>query len=536
MSPTTHVSEPEAGGHEGPLAELELAIWREAGRHLDVGESLERMLPLLRAGLRVESIAVLRIELEAGRGRAETMGRAGRVMTGLPAGRVELEREAITTLRALAAARHPTTWATGDVAHPPRRAAVEGRIAAAVLFDDSEIAGLALLELRDAVDEEARESIARLCDPLAAALANDRRLHTIERLRAAAEADNRALLSRLSRRSIVDGIVGEEAGLRLVMERVAQVAQTDVPVLLLGETGSGKEVIARAIHERSARREGPMVRVNCGAIPAELIDSELFGHEKGAFTGAIATKQGWFERADGGTLLLDEVGELSLPAQVRLLRILQEGTLERVGGPRTLHVDVRIVAATHRDLHQMVEDGSFREDLWYRLSVFPLRLPPLRERLEDLPQLVSHFAARAGTRLGGSPLVPTSEDLSLLAAYPWPGNVRELGAVIERAAILGHGKHLETAAALGAVVRPPRPSLPAAAPRAATTPVSAEETSDTIDTLDVAMKKHIAKALRATRGRIEGPRGTAAVLGINPHTLRSRMRKLGLDWSQFREG
>ncbi|MBN8612416.1 MAG: sigma 54-interacting transcriptional regulator, partial [Deltaproteobacteria bacterium] len=302
-----------------------------------------------------------------------------------------------------------------------------------------------MLELRDAVDDEARESLARLCDPFAAALANDRRLHTIERLRAAAEADNRALLSRLSRRSIVDGIVGEEAGLRLVMERVAQVAQTDVPVLLLGETGSGKEVVARAIHERSARREGPMVRVNCGAIPAELIDSELFGHEKGAFTGAIATKQGWFERADGGTLLLDEVGELSLPAQVRLLRILQEGTLERVGGPRTLHVDVRIVAATHRDLHQMVEDGSFREDLWYRLSVFPLRLPPLRERLEDLPQLVSHFAARAGTRLGGSPLVPTSEDLSLLAAYPWPGNVRELGAVIERAAILGHGKHLETA-------------------------------------------------------------------------------------------
>ncbi len=540
MSQVTHESSAhDPSESQGPLAELELAIWREAGRHLDVGESLERMLPLLRAGLRVESIAVLRIELEAGRGRAETMGRAGRAMTGLPAGRVELEREAISTLRALAAARHPTTWATGDVAHPPRRAAAEGRIAAAVLFDESEIAGLALIEFRDAVDDEARESIARLTDPLAAALANDRRLHTIERLRAAAEADNRALLSRLSRRSIVDGIVGEEAGLRLVMERVAQVAQTDVPVLLLGETGSGKEVIARAIHERSSRREGPMVRVNCGAIPAELIDSELFGHEKGAFTGAIASKQGWFERADGGTLLLDEVGELSLPAQVRLLRILQEGTLERVGGPRTLHVDVRIVAATHRDLHQMVEDGSFREDLWYRLSVFPLRLPPLRERLEDLPQLVSHFAARAGTRLGGSPLVPTTEDLSLLASYPWPGNVRELGAVIERAAILGHGKHLETAAALGAGTRTSaRSSLAPTAPRAAAPTVDDEAKSSdpsAIDTLDEAMKKHIAKALRATRGRIEGSRGTAAVLGINPHTLRSRMRKLGLEWSQFRE-
>jgi transcriptional regulator with GAF, ATPase, and Fis domain len=307
--------------------------------------------------------------------------------------------------------------------------------------------------------------------------------------------------------------------------------------LLLGETGSGKEVIARAIHERSARREGPMVRVNCGAIPAELIDSELFGHEKGAFTGAIAAKQGWFERADGGTLLLDEVGELSLPAQVRLLRILQEGTLERVGGARTLHVDVRIVAATHRDLHRMVEDGSFREDLWYRLSVFPLRLPSLRERLEDLPPLVSHFAARAGVRLGGAPLVPTSEDLALLASYDWPGNVRELGAVIERAAILGHGKRLETAAALGAVSRPSsaRASLSPAPAPAAGHHATTQESSGEIDTLDEAMKKHIALALRATRGRIEGPRGTAAVLGINPHTLRSRMRKLGLDWSLFRE-
>jgi transcriptional regulator with GAF, ATPase, and Fis domain len=529
------VSERSSDPTEPVMDGLELAIWREAGRHLDVGESLERMLPILRRGLRVEAIAVVRLELEAGRGRAETMGHAGRAMTGLPPGRVELEREAITTLRALAAAGHPTAWATADVAHPPRRASAEGRIAAAILFDEAEISGLAVIELHDAVDDDAREAIARLTEPLSAALANDRRLHTIDRLRAAAEADNRALLSRLSRRSIVDGIVGEEAGLRLVMERVAQVAQTDVPVLLLGETGSGKEVVARAIHERSARHDGPMVRVNCGAIPAELIDSELFGHEKGAFTGAVAAKQGWFERADGGTLLLDEVGELSLPAQVRLLRILQEGTLERVGGARTLHVDVRIVAATHRDLHQMVEDGSFREDLWYRLSVFPLRLPPLRDRLEDLPPLVSHFASRAGVRLGGAPLVPTSEDLALLASYDWPGNVRELGAVIERAAILGHGKRLETAAALGAVARPSSARASLAPSSTTSRHVPREESRDAIETLEQAMKKHIALALRATHGRIEGPRGTAAVLGINPHTLRSRMRKLGLDWSQFRD-
>jgi transcriptional regulator with GAF, ATPase, and Fis domain len=223
---------------------------------------------------------------------------------------------------------------------------------------------------------------------------------------------------------------------------------------------------------------------------------------------------------------------------VRLLRILQEGTLERVGGTRTLHVDVRIVAATHRDLHQMVEDGTFREDLWYRLGVFPLRLPPLRERIEDLPALAAHFAARAGVRLGGAPLVPTQEDLALLASYDWPGNVRELGAVIERAAILGHGKKLETSAALGAGARSRAPRTSAAPPatsaRASDTPTTALD-PNAIDTLDEAMRKHIALALEATRGRIEGPRGCAALLGINPHTLRSRMRKLGVKWDAFRK-
>jgi hydrogenase-4 transcriptional activator len=516
---------------------LELALWREAGRHLDVTESLERMLPQMRTRLGVDGVALMRLELggRGARGKAETIGAAGKAIVGVPAGRVELEREAVTALRALASARYPTVWLTGDPTRPPKRASSEGRIAAGVLFgDDEEITGLALIALHEPVDEEAREVIAGLLEPLAAALANDVRLHTIDRLREAAEAENRALLSRLSRRSIVDGIVGEDAGLKPLMERVAQVAPTAVPVLLLGETGSGKEVIARAIHERSPRHEGPMVRVNCGAIPPDLIDSELFGHEKGAFTGAIATKQGWFERADGGTLLLDEVGELSLPAQVRLLRIVQEGTLERVGGSRTLHVDVRIVAATHRDLHQMVEDGSFREDLWYRLSIFPLRLPALRDRPEDLPALVAHFAARAGHRLGGAPLSATAGDLALLGAYPWPGNVRELSTVIERAAILGHGKKLETAAALGAGLR--AASLPAARPRAdASEPPASLPEPEANDTLDEAMRKHIARVLDATHGRIEGPYGAAVRLGINPHTLRSRMRKLGVKWASFRE-
>jgi len=327
-------------------------------------------------------------------------------------------------------------------------------------------------------------------------------------------------------------VIGASAGLEPVMERVQKVAPTDAPVLVLGETGSGKEVIARAIHARSRRASGPVVRVNCGAIPPELVDSELFGHERGAFTGAVGTRKGWFERADGGTLFLDEIGELPRAAQVRLLRVLQESTIERVGGHETLHVDVRIVAATHRHLESMVVDGSFREDLWYRLSVFPIRLPALRERLEDLPALAAHFAEHAGKRLGGPGLTPTAADIELLCGYSWPGNVRELAAVIERAAILGNGKRLELAAALGGpLVKPPsRP--PAAEPPP---PALFGRDEEEIVTLDEATAAHIRRALAARGGRIEGPFGAARLLGINPHTLRARMRKLGIEWSRFRE-
>jgi len=368
--------------------------------------------------------------------------------------------------------------------------------------------------------------MSELIAPLTTAVRLEEERETEHRLREALEADRRALLQRLDRDDVADSIVGADSGLREVMLRVEQVAPTDAPVLLLGETGSGKEVVARAIHSRSRRSRGPIVRVNCGAIPAGLIDSELFGHEKGSFTGAITTRKGWFERADGGTLFLDEVAELPLDAQVRLLRILQDGVFERVGAQRAHRVDVRIVAATHRNLREMVAQGTFREDLWYRMSVFPIEIPPLRSRPEDIPALGTHFASRAGMRLGGGALALTTDDIDLLLAYPWPGNVRELASVIERATILGDGKRLHLAAALG-----PVPSgEPADRPRG----VPMED--PTILPLEQAMARHIERALRATGGRIEGRGGAAALLRINPHTLRARMRKLGIDWSRFRDG
>jgi transcriptional regulator with GAF, ATPase, and Fis domain len=331
-------------------------------------------------------------------------------------------------------------------------------------------------------------------------------------------------------------VVGEERGLRAVMELVVRAAPADVPILITGETGSGKEVVARAIHERSSRAAGPIIRVNCGAIPTELVDSELFGHEKGSFTGAVAVRKGWFERADSGTLFLDEIGELTPAAQVRLLRVLQDGTFERVGGQKTLSANVRIVAATHRELSAMVAAGQFRRDLWYRLSVFPIHLPPLRERLEDIGQFATHFAEQAGRRLFGAALEPTREDLALLEAHTWPGNVRELAAVIERAALLGEGRVLAVAAALDAappVEDPPRAPmlLPLldAAPASELPPAEAG-----IRTLEEVIVEHIERALASVGGRIEGPCGAAELLGINPHTLRARMRKLGIDWARFR--
>jgi transcriptional regulator with GAF, ATPase, and Fis domain len=312
---------------------------------------------------------------------------------------------------------------------------------------------------------------------------------------------------------------------------VHQVARSTAPVLILGETGSGKEVIARALHARSARAFGPFIRVNCGALPTDLIDSELFGHERGAFTGAMSARRGWFEQAHGGTLLLDEIGELTLAAQVRLLRVLQDGMLQRVGSEAPLEVDVRVVAATHRDLTEMVRRGAFREDLWYRIAVFPIVLPPLRDHTGDIPAMAQHFARRAAARFGVPLRMPAAADIAELMAYSWPGNVRELAAVIDRACLLGQGSRLDVRRALGGP-NPLAPTAPAPAPMPATAVASS---AAAIEPLDVAMRAHIERALAATFGRVDGPHGAARVLRINPHTLRARMRKLGIDRRRFRE-
>ena len=303
-------------------------------------------------------------------------------------------------------------------------------------------------------------------------------------------------------------IVGESPALKRVLSQVETVAPTDSSVLVLGETGTGKEVIARAIHDLSPRRERTFVKVNCAAIPTGLLESELFGHEKGAFTGAIAQKVGRFELAHRGTLFLDEVGDIPLELQPKLLRVLQEKEFERLGGTRTLHVDVRVVAATNRDLTQMVEDRLFRSDLYYRLNVFPIVVPPLRERAEDIPLLVRYFAQKHARRMDRHIETIPAEEMEALTRYHWPGNVRELENLIERAVILSRGPALH--------VPLPEDRLSGEAPAAS--PV----------TLEAAEREHILRALRDTNWVIAGPSGAAARLGMKRTTLQSRMAKLGI--------
>lgn len=517
-------------------SQLLLDIWREACRHIEIDEFLRTVSPSLVRHAPIEQVIVRRFDRETG--SLITVAAAPP-----PDGENALgERHDYSAVDFKQLLR----WGASDriVTRGKRLTGILGLLVpegietdviAVPLSRETEASGVLLLFGRAGREFEQGhlELAEKLREPFAVALENDRRVHEMATLRDAAVADRGSLLRRLGRKELLEDIVGERTGLRLVMDRVGLVAGSDVPVLILGETGTGKEVIARAIHTRGPRHDGPFIRVNCGAIPSELIDSQLFGHERGSFTGADQKRQGWFERADQGTLLLDEIGELPLDAQVRFLRVLQDGAVERVGGTQPVHVNVRIIAATHRDLAQMVREGRFREDLWYRLAVFPILMPPLRDRKDDIPDLANHFAERAAVRFGLPVNTPTEQDLKLLRAYDWPGNIREFGAVIDRAAILGNGQSLEIAKSLGFGAAPP----PSTLNRTETNPTvgsPSATSSDRFPTLDEAMIEHIRRALEMTEGQVEGRRGAAALLGINPHTLRARMRKHGLDWSEFR--
>ena len=313
-------------------------------------------------------------------------------------------------------------------------------------------------------------------------------------------------------------LIGGSVAMAELRQELRDAAASDLTVLLLGETGTGKGVAAELLHAWSRRRERPFVPVNCGALQDNLVDSELFGHEQGAFTGAVRRREGKFQVADRGTLFLDEIGDLALASQTRLLRVLQERCIERVGGTQSVPVDVRVVAATHRDLERGVGEGTFREDLFYRLSVFPVRVPSLRERREDIPELVQHFLALAAAGAGAAAPSVTDEAMARLLAYGWPGNVRQLEHVLQRAVVLARGEPIGTAHLDGV------PAVPGGDAGAA----QAGPGAPTILPLAEYERRYLVRVLEHTNGVIHGQRGAALLLGLKPTTLRSRMEKLGI--------
>jgi formate hydrogenlyase transcriptional activator len=353
--------------------------------------------------------------------------------------------------------------------------------------------------------------------PIAAAVANSLAYEEIARLKNRLEEENLVLREELDERSMFEEIIGSSGALRQVLARVERVARTDSTVLITGETGTGKELIAHAIHRRSRRESRSLITVNCAALPETLIASELFGHEKGAFTGALQRRMGRFELASGGSIFLDEVGELPAEIQVALLRVLQEGEFERVGGTQTLRTDARVIAATNRDLSAAVSAGEFRQDLFYRLNVFPIDVPPLRERRQDIPILVEYFTRRYAARIGKRFQAIEKKAMDFLLSYAWPGNVRELQNVIERAAILSDGDTLRVEESALA----PGPRL-------------AEAGGSLVAGVEEHERQIIESVLAQTQGRISGPSGAAVRLGVASTTLESKIRRLGIDKHRYR--
>jgi formate hydrogenlyase transcriptional activator len=345
-----------------------------------------------------------------------------------------------------------------------------------------------------------------------------RALLEVERLKDQLQAENLYLREEVRLAREFGEIIGESESFKLALSQAEQVAPTDASVLITGETGTGKELLAHAIHNLSARKERSLVMVDCATLPASLIESELFGHEKGAFTGATTARSGRFELADRATIFLDEIGELPLELQTKLLRVLQEGEFERLGSSRTIKVDVRVIAATNRDLEEAVKRGSFRADLYYRLNVFPIRMPPLRERREDIGMLAKFFVQQINQKLGKRVAGIPDEVLEAMEQYAWPGNVRELKNVIERAVILTRGNKLQLPEEL---VR--RQQI-----EPVDEPLTPPKITNSAETLEDIQRQHIIRVLTQTFWRVEGAQGAAAILGMNPGTLRSRMKRFGI--------
>jgi formate hydrogenlyase transcriptional activator len=353
-----------------------------------------------------------------------------------------------------------------------------------------------------------------------------------EREKARLHQENLYLREEIKASSNFEEIVGRSTSLTAVLDQVRAVGPTEASVLIQGETGTGKELVARAVHSISRRRDKPLINVNCAALPAGLIESELFGHEKGAFTGAISRRIGRFELADGGTIFLDEIGELPLEMQAKLLRVLQEREIDRIGGPKPVRVDVRVIAASNRDLAKMAAEKAFRDDLYYRLNVFPILLPPLRERIDDIPLLAFYYLERFAARLGKSIQGIEPDTLRRLASYGWPGNIRELENIIERAVILCRGDRLEVAPAhlagplAGPLTEPASILRADAAVGVVAAPEAAPAAARSLEEVE---RRHILAVLAQTNWRIEGEQGAARILELPANTLRSRLKKLGID-------
>ena len=415
--------------------------------------------------------------------------------------------------------KHETGWTDELSCMTKSGGTVPSEISASLIDIDGETCVVAMVRditerkraqeaLKEANEELEKHVAERTSELLQANTSLQEALAEVERLKNRLHAENVYLQEEIKVAHNFEDIISRSRVIKQVLREVEQVASTDATVLVLGETGTGKELLARAIHSISRRRDRPLVKVNCAALPANLIESELFGHEKGAFTGAVARKTGRFELADGGTIFLDEIGDLPMELQAKLLRVLQEGEFERLGNARTIKVDVRIIAATNRDLEEATKNGMFREDLYYRLNVFPVKSPPLRERREDIPLLVQHFMQKFSLKMGKRIDSVSQATVDDLKRYDWPGNVRELENLIERAVILSKGSNLELEGRLSWQ--------------------NTRQDPASGGTLEERERHYILEVLERTGWRVSGDNGAARILGMKPTTLESRMKKLGV--------